>query len=549
MIPDDDKANEISYGQRSGPTTYRLLRISETDRMKIQMRTLFIITVAAGGLVALLTILGIRGSGEKSKNAVSLSSAPKVAEKWIPEGSVRKGEPNHDAADNEGRRAGGEGCSVRVITSDEAGRQVGGVELRDSEGNCIGQTDDQGVADVRLDGRSEHAAITASKEGFFDSRVEVSKPWPSSAAVVMERAYSQTIEVRTAWGDPIEDASLRIGDTLHENDVLGEVRTDSEGKGVITDLRRASLFYYSVHVDGYPATQGNVRFPFEKENVVLRRPVRLYGTVTESTGGVLSGVSVWVHRKAERRSGDRIVASAGFHDKSDEEGHYQVVCPEDEYTITAKLSPYVSLSVDQDVRGAEEIKLDLALEKGVFIEGMVLDAGDEQPIAWCYVYVHRGDGAEDKVLQGESPGQLLCENRAGADGRFRIGPVSPEGKFTLRARLFPKYDSQFAFQVDARKPVVFRMLKSEIERWPVDGVVREHMTGKPVEGGFWAKLVALDEKHEGPVSVFQTAAFRFENISPGRYKLEVGGDLYETAATEEFVVPLSHGLVVELERK
>lgn len=306
-----------------------------------------------------------------------------------------------------------EGCTLAGLVRDEQGRPVAGANVRILSGGMeplVWQTDEGGLFTARH--LPAHVALRAQLPGYFAADLELDltgTPCAGQADVVLRRLGGRVAgRVLDARRFPIAGARVRV------EPAAGEARWAAQGTVSAADgafsapaPAEGRVRVAASHPD-YVETAIETA-PAEDLELVLRRGVRLRGTVVDEVGRpVAAEVSV-------RADGRELRAVRAGPDGSFDAGRV----PAGTYELRGRAEGFADATVwtgvDEPERdsAAAERSVELVLRRGVTLEGRAVDRFDE-PVA----------GAR---IEARLRGSRLAarEARTGDDGRFVLAGLPP----------------------------------------------------------------------------------------------------------------------------
>lgn len=306
-----------------------------------------------------------------------------------------------------------EGCTLAGVVRDDQGRPVAGANVRVLSGGMdplVWRSDDAGLFTVRH--LPAHVALRVQLPGYFAADLELDltgAPCAGQTEVVLRKLGGRVAgRVLDARRFPIAGARVRV------EPAEGEARWAAQGAVSAADGTFAAsapaegrLRVAAAHPE-YVETSIETA-PAEDLELVLRRGVRLRGTVVDEIGRpVAAEVSV-------RADGQELRAIRAAPDGSFDAGRV----PAGTYEIRGRAEGFADATVwtgvDEPARdsAAAERSVELVLRRGVTLEGRVVDRFDE-PVA----------GA---VVQARLRGSRLParETRSGDDGGFVLAGLPP----------------------------------------------------------------------------------------------------------------------------
>ncbi len=282
-----------------------------------------------------------------------------------------------------------------VTVEDDSGETLEGatvtLEMRFDDGAPLVRevrTDAHGLTELRglPEGDADVFAIAPGRaRGHIRVRVQ-----GREARAQLSLVEGQTVrgEVVDEVGEPVTQAAIEATSVADETAPPWKALTDDQGVFVLDHLQKGAQRIL-VRAEGYDEIARRVA-PFEVEardgeepptlRIVLHHTGMISGHVTGSDGGpgdrtriVLVGSGVWPARSAE----------------ADSEGHYQFEgVPEGIYEISARRDTEVAAPREGLIlEPGESLEVDLALEPGLALSGVLLSAEDATPIAGADVVI------------------------------------------------------------------------------------------------------------------------------------------------------------------
>jgi RNA polymerase sigma factor (sigma-70 family) len=168
----------------------------------------------------------------------------------------------------------------------------------------------------------------------------------------------------------------------------------------------------------YPATFDHLAPPIKP----------IVGTVREKgTGKPLAGITVGS------------MAYGNVYTKTDEQGRYRIVGAgkHQEYAVAAGGIPYFNCTKMHiaDTPGVEPITVDFELERGIAIQGTLIDKATGKPVRGYVTYTPLAENPHVKDFADLGKPQILVDRRGevGADGSFTVVAIPGPGLLCARA--------------------------------------------------------------------------------------------------------------------
>lgn len=247
-------------------------------------------------------------------------------------------------------------------------------------------------------------------------------PAPSATHANSEAPATATIKVTDDRG-PVADASVRL--SPEEGDVI-VVKTGADGIARADKLAPGE-WSVSASAPGHePAGLERQTFaPGGSIELAITLPAggrTLSGTVTDATGGPVSGARIDAARLGNMMRPGRAVATTA----TGADGTYSISVAEGQLMVEVSSPDYAAQSRYVEV-GPTGAVADFQLVPGGAIEGIVRDATTKEGVASAVVLARRDGGGALRLAEGG--GHVT---KSGGDGRFRIGGLRP-GAYELGA--------------------------------------------------------------------------------------------------------------------
>lgn len=411
------------------------------------------------------------------------------------------------------------GASVRLRPAPPPPGTVG-VEVRRSEN----------TADVEAgpDGSFAFAEVApgavtleASAEGFVPPEpVELQVPADGQVQevrLVLGRGAVVGGWITNAGGEPVAGAQVRIGEIRSESDAEGRYRL----AGIPPGSAALALSHPAYKPKGQLV---DVQPGENRADVMLERGATVSGRVVDEAGAPRPGAEVRLRNRGER-------GLLGYRTSSGADGRFEVLAVADgSFDLEAEaggfapaLHPNVVEVAGRDVGG-----LEVVLRRGATLSGRILGL-DPGQIAAVEVTAER-EGRQAR------PGTLDHK------GRYEIAALEA-GDWHLRARLAGgrrEADAWVAIAADDRE--VERDLKLG-GGLALDGRVR--LEDRPLPGSR-VSLRGLDVTVARGVTADHQGTFRFEDLEPGRYRVEVTHPERMLSQSEDLDLATDREIVIEI---
>jgi RNA polymerase sigma factor (sigma-70 family) len=214
-----------------------------------------------------------------------------------------------------------------------------------------------------------------------------------------------------------------------KTDKAGRFRLDGVGRErlVRMDVQAPGMVLQSAAVVTRPGFKKTTLFVGPSFDLPLAPGKEVVGVVKEKgTGKPIAGAQVSL-------GGERISATNPA--RTDEQGRFRIegVRKRPLYAIhVTSRDHYHAMSRLKDTSGRDPIKVELEMERGLYVEGRLLDGGTGKPIAGTIRYNIRVDNPALKTL-ALSPTDGRGTATVGADGKFRLLVVPGPGYLTVLA--------------------------------------------------------------------------------------------------------------------
>lgn len=347
--------------------------------------------------------------------------------------------------------------------------------------------------------------------------------------VILEPAVSLSGRVVDPQGTPV--AGARIGYLLAA-DRDRWVVADPEGGFEISGLRVGERITLRVIARGYAEARltALVTASGKPLEVVLTASVRLTGRVTDPAGEPVAGARLLIS-EADPPAVDSPAARPRRAVGVDPGGSFSVELPPGLYELRAEAVGKVP-SILPDLRveaGSEGLAVDLVLEPGWTISGVVLDA-ERRPVPAAKVELR----ALDPTGDDRDPGRIVGWAESDVDGGFRIaGLTSVPGLLTADHPDHPRYERRLSAADEDR------WLEIELDSGArLSGRVSTG-DGEPVRG---ARVVAaaIDRSQELTAASDPGGGFSIAGVPPGLYRLSAEKPGFATAAPRSPVEVATH---------
>ena len=211
-------------------------------------------------------------------------------------------------------------------------------------------------------------------------------------------------------------------------------------------------------------------------------------------------------------------------------------------TVGVDNRPYISVSrLIEAQAGPDPVRLDVALKRGVWVEGRVAKASNGKPVKATIYYYPARDNPNVKecpdapFLQARRPGNLLIETDG--DGRFRTAVVPGRGIIVVQANaagylvvdpVDAKVAQEFLYLLDSPQTLISQALlpidvpadksltlpESRLRQGPVQHIRLIDADGRPVAG---ARVATLNLQWFIEVEQpFPDDRVTYKNVNPGK---------------------------------
>lgn len=410
------------------------------------------------------------------------------------------------------------GASVRLRPVPPPPGTVG-LELRRSENTADVQAGHDGTftfAEVAPGA----VTLEASAEGFVPpDPVEVRVPPDGEVqdvVLVLGRGAGVSGWI-TAGGEPVASARVRIGPAQAESDAEGRYRL----AGVPPGLKALVL--------SHPAYKERTQYvdvqPGENRvDLTLEKGATVSGRVVDEVGAPRLGAELTLKNRSER--GPR-----GYRASSGPDGRFEILAVADgSFDLEAEaegFAPAVHPAV-VEVAGRDVGGLEVVLRRGATLSGRILGLEPSQLAA-----------VEVTAERAGWPSRSATVDHA---GRYEIAALEA-GDWHLRARLF-------GGRREADAWVAIAPGDREVERdlklgggLALDGLVLIEDRPLPQTR---VSLRGLDVTAERGVTTDHQGAFRFEDLEPGRYRVEVTHAERMLSQSEDLELAADREIVIEI---
>jgi hypothetical protein len=411
------------------------------------------------------------------------------------------------------------GASVRLRPAPPSPGTVG-VEVRRSENAADAETGGDGT--FAFDEVAPGAvALEASAEGFVPSEpVELqvaSGGEIPEVRLVLGRGAVIAGWVTNAAREPVAGAQVRIGALRTESDAEGRYRLPGIPPGsAALALSHPAYRPKSQLVDVQPGEN--------RADVTLERGATVSGRVVDEAGAPRPGAELKLRNRGER-------GLLGYRASSGADGRFELLAVADgSFDLEAEaegFAPAVHPAV-VEVAGRDIEGLELVLRRGATVSGRIL---------------------------GLDPGQMAAvEVTAERDGRApRHGAVDHTGRYEIAALEAGDWHLKAQLAGGRREAdawVAIAPGDSEVERdlelgggLALDGRVR--FEDRPLPGSR-ISLRGLDVTAERGVTADYQGAFRFEDLEPGRYRVEVTHPERMLSQSEDLEIAADREIVIDI---
>lgn len=394
----------------------------------------------------------------------------------------------------------------------------------------LGRSDGTGTVILpRMEGES--LVVTARRPGSLAS--SQGRGEGTARLVLQAKGGTREVEVQGDQGEPLEGVVVVAGEPA-----LPLGRTDAKGRLTVHGIGKERVFLHLFARDGQrrreplpagaPAGTGALRF-------VLSAPAWIDGRVVDAASRKpLAGALVWAGHDPG------LSATAGA------DGRYRIVAPpDDRFWVQAEAGGFLPenrwVSAAEARAGKGPL---LALPSAVEVEGRVVDEAGA-PLAGVQV---EAVAASRPPTQAFHPDRAESRSTTGADGRFRLAALHPEGSFAVTAvqrGFLPARKLLGGLQLpDGRAPVRLVLLRSRsafgrvVDRQdrPLPEVEVKLSPGGPAAGGgeavtartdgegkfMVAEIPALELDLEARKEGFGPRTVRGVEVPPGRGPVDLG---------------------------
>ncbi|MFL6197864.1 MAG: carboxypeptidase regulatory-like domain-containing protein [Thermoanaerobaculia bacterium] len=383
------------------------------------------------------------------------------------------------------------GASVRLRPAPPPPGTVG-VEVRRSENTADVEAGSDGsfaFAEVAPGA----VALEASAEGFLPPEpVELQVPSDGEVRLVLGRGAVVAGSITNATGEPVAGAQVRIGGTRSESDAEGRYRL----AGIPPGPAPLAVSHPAYKPKGQPV---DVQPGENRADVMLERGASVSGRVVDEAGVSRPGAELTLRNRGER-------GLRGYRASSGAGGRFEILAVADgSFDLEAEadgFAPAVHPAV-VEVAGRDVGGLEVVLRRGATLSGRILGLEPGQ-MAAVEVTAER---------DGRQPRSGMVDHT----GRYEIAALEA-GDWHLKARLAGgrrEADAWVAIAAGDREAERDLELGGGLA---LDGLVR--FEDRPLPGA-QVRLRGLDVTVERSLTADYQGAFRFEDLEPGRYRVEV----------------------------
>jgi hypothetical protein len=414
------------------------------------------------------------------------------------------------------------GASVRLRPAPPPPGTVG-VELRRSENTADVEAGHDG-AFAFAEVAPGAVTLEASAEGFLPPEPVELQVLPNGdvqeiqeVRLVLGRGAVVSGWITTAGGEPVAGAHVRIGAVQSESDAEGRYRL----AGVAPGLKGLGV--------SHPAYKGrnqqvDVQAGENRVDLTLEKGTTVAGRVVDEAGAPRPGAELTLRNRSER--GPR-----GYRASSGADGRFEVLAvPDGSFDLEAEaggFAPAVHPSVIE-VAGRDVDGVEVVLRRGATLSGRIRG-------------LETGQMAEVEVT-AERDGRPQRSGMVDHTGRYEIAALEA-GDWHLRARLAGgRREADAWVAITAGDREVERDLKLG-GGLALGGLVL--IENRPLPRSR-VSLLGLDVTAERGVTTDHQGAFRFEDLEPGRYRVEVTHAERMLSQSEDLELAENREVVIEI---
>jgi hypothetical protein len=412
------------------------------------------------------------------------------------------------------------GASVRLRPAPPPPGTVG-VEVRRSEN--IADVDAGSDGTFAFDEVAAGAVtLEASAEGFVPPEpVELQVPSDGEVRLVLGRGAMVAGWVTNAAGEPVAGAQVRIGAIRAES--------DAEGRYRLAGIPPGSAALAVNHPAYKPKGQlVDVQPGENRADVTLERGATVSGRVVDEAGAPRPRAELTLRNRGER-------GLLGYRASSGADGRFEILAVADgSFDLEAEASgfaPAVHPSV-VEVAGRDVDGLEVVLRRGATLSGRILGLEPGQMAAMM----------AEVLVTAERAGRPARSATVDYAGRYEIAALEA-GDWHVRASLA-------GGRREADAWVAVGPGDREVERdlklgggLALDGLVL--IEGRPLPQAR-VSLRGLDVAAERGVTTDHQGAFGFEDLEPGRYRLEVTHAERMLSQSEDLELAADREVMIEI---
>ena len=441
------------------------------------------------------------------------------------------------------RAAGG----LRGLVTEEGGAPVPGAIVR--SGAVSGLSDEEGRFELADIAAGEAIEVVASAEGYGEAKatVEVAEGGVTDVEpLVLTPVPGVTGRVYDPLGAPLE--GVQVTSLTGAFDTQSG-STDPGGRYHLAGVDAGSVDLAFAHPEYLPGRLEGLEYVDGRRllapDVRLRPGGEIVGRITDPEGDPVAGAKVIAVALAKELDIEAIMMMSmgrGEAPVSDAEGNYRIAGLEaGTYTLSVKAVGFrPSLVRDIDVRVPEKSPVDVRLDPGLSLSGVVTDAHGN-PVAGAEVTATT-EGNPENIQEAMLFSGNEVTTKSGADGRFLLrGLVEKKLTLTTTAEGFAM--STLRGIDPAGEPVRVELARTG----SISGRVLDAETGEPI-----AKAdVSVDDLTSYDRESREDGTFAVTGVSPGSHTVTVNAQGYAPGTVQEIGVDAeaeTKGLEIRLSR-
>lgn len=365
---------------------------------------------------------------------------------------------------------------------------------------------------VLVIGRGSRLDLTITAAGYANGLLTVEAPTRSPATVTLKLsglnpAHRLVVSLRSEGGDPVSEAALYLitekmkhMPSLMDREMGAWPRFSEDGRYELqSEPGRMTL---RILADGYLPQEVEFEVPEDGDaqnlEVVLQTgPAVIVGQVTGLDGGPIEDVSIMVGAKDQGQG--KLLPHRSTDTKTDSNGRFRIDgLTEGVWLVLAETSGYPQISKELLLHAGEN-RLDLQLDRGLQVEGRVVDSTG-RPVPGAWLGLSSASGIEGT---GESDGS----------GHFLVRRLKP-GLYKLQAHRHG-YAPSDPFEVSLDGGLSVRGLEIPLH---AGGILRGRILGLTANEFAAVKVsAAKPQEDSGKATVDARGEYQIRGLSPGEW--------------------------------